>query len=80
MLQRKDWIVDFDKDWCIGCKACTAACPYDATFINPEDHTRSVEFGRYAAARPNRLQLAAALGEGGALADRGDAIGSQLCD
>ena len=24
---------------CIGCKACIAACPYDAIFINPEDHS-----------------------------------------
>ena len=23
---------------CIGCKACIAACPYDAIFINPQDH------------------------------------------
>lgn len=30
-------IVDFDKSWCIGCKACIAACPYDAIFINPAD-------------------------------------------
>ena len=39
MYQREDGLVDFDKDACIGCKACIAACPYDAIFINPEDHS-----------------------------------------
>ncbi len=39
MHQRSDGIVDFDKSICIGCKACIAACPYDAIFINPEDHS-----------------------------------------
>ena len=39
MYQRPDGIVDFDKAICIGCKACIAACPYDAIFINPEDHS-----------------------------------------
>ncbi len=39
MYQRRDGIVDFDKRICIGCKACIAACPYDAIFINPEDHS-----------------------------------------
>jgi Fe-S-cluster-containing dehydrogenase component/formate-dependent nitrite reductase membrane component NrfD len=39
MFKRPDGIVDFDKSVCIGCKACMAACPYDAIFINPEDHS-----------------------------------------
>ncbi len=39
MYQRADGIVDFDKSICIGCKACIAACPYDAIFINPQDHS-----------------------------------------
>ena len=38
MFARRDGIVDFDKSICIGCKACIAACPYDAIFMNPEDH------------------------------------------
>ncbi len=36
---REDGIVDFDKDRCIGCKSCMQACPYDALYIDPENHT-----------------------------------------
>ncbi len=39
MYRRRDGIVDFNKSACIGCKACIAACPYDAIFINPQDHS-----------------------------------------
>ncbi len=39
MFQRDDGIVEFDTDACIGCKACTQACPYDAIYLDPESHT-----------------------------------------
>lgn len=39
MYQRTDGIVDFNRDVCIGCKACMAACPYDAIYIDPESHS-----------------------------------------
>jgi Fe-S-cluster-containing dehydrogenase component/formate-dependent nitrite reductase membrane component NrfD len=39
LYRRKDGIVDFDRDRCIGCKACMQACPYDAIYIDPETNT-----------------------------------------
>ncbi|WP_428532771.1 4Fe-4S dicluster domain-containing protein [Pseudorhodoplanes sp.] len=39
MFRRPDGIVDFDREACIGCKACMAACPYDAIYINPDNHS-----------------------------------------
>jgi len=39
LFKRDDGIVDFDTDICIGCKACMQACPYDALYIDPHDHT-----------------------------------------
>lgn len=39
MYQRKDGIVDFSSETCIGCKACMQACPYDSIYIDPDDGT-----------------------------------------
>ena len=39
LYRRDDGIVDFDKDACIGCKACMQACPYDALYIHPDRGT-----------------------------------------
>jgi len=39
LYKRHDGIVDFDTDRCIGCKSCMQACPYDALYIDPEEHT-----------------------------------------
>ncbi len=39
LFRRDDGIVDFDRDVCIGCKACMQACPYDALYIHPDNGT-----------------------------------------
>lgn len=39
LFKRHDGIVDFDTSRCIGCKSCMQACPYDALYIDPNDHT-----------------------------------------
>lgn len=39
LFTRKDGIVDFNNDRCIGCKSCMQACPYDALYIDPETNT-----------------------------------------
>jgi Fe-S-cluster-containing dehydrogenase component len=37
-------IVLVDREACIGCKACVAACPYDARFIHPDGHADKCTF------------------------------------
>jgi Fe-S-cluster-containing dehydrogenase component/formate-dependent nitrite reductase membrane component NrfD len=39
LYKRDDGIVDFDSSRCIGCKSCMQACPYDALYIDPDNHT-----------------------------------------
>ncbi len=35
LYKRPDGIVDFNGEQCIGCRACQAACPYDAITMDP---------------------------------------------
>lgn len=37
-------VVLVEHNMCIGCKACLAACPYDARFINPEGYADKCTF------------------------------------
>ena len=39
LFKRPDGIVDFNPAACIGCKSCMQACPYDALYIDPHQHT-----------------------------------------
>lgn len=39
LYRREDGIVDFNTSSCIGCKSCMNACPYDALYIDPDEHT-----------------------------------------
>jgi len=57
LFKRRDGIVDFNSDSCIGCRACMAACPYDQLFIDP--NTRTAEKCNFCANRvENTLQPA----------------------
>ena len=39
-----DGTVQIDRDLCTGCKACLAACPYDARYIAPEGFADKCSF------------------------------------
>ncbi len=57
LFKRRDGIVDFNSDSCIGCRACMAACPYDQLFIDP--NTQTAEKCNFCANRvENQLQPA----------------------
>ena len=57
LFRRRDGIVDLHGDFCIGCRACMAACPYDQLFIDP--NTRTAEKCNFCANRiENKLEPA----------------------
>jgi Fe-S-cluster-containing dehydrogenase component len=37
-------VVLVDRDLCTGCKACVAACPYDARFVHPDGYADKCTF------------------------------------
>ncbi|MBF0286794.1 MAG: 4Fe-4S dicluster domain-containing protein [SAR324 cluster bacterium] len=39
-----DGTVQIDRNWCTGCKACLAACPYDARYVHPEGFVDKCSF------------------------------------
>ncbi len=45
LYRRPDGIVDFESSHCIGCRACMAACPYDAIYIDANTGTISKVLG-----------------------------------
>lgn len=49
--RRDDGIVVVDKSKCIGCKACMAACPYNARFVDPAGHVSKCTFCEHLVAR-----------------------------
>jgi Fe-S-cluster-containing dehydrogenase component len=42
--RREGGFVAVAKEKCIGCKACMAACPYDARFVHPEGYVSKCTF------------------------------------
>lgn len=38
-IREQDGVVIIDKDICIGCSACVAACPYNCRYFNKNTHT-----------------------------------------
>ena len=53
--QGQDGIVRVDKDLCIGCAFCVAACPYDARYINPA--TKKVDKCDFCLSRVERGEM-----------------------
>ena len=43
-FKARDGIVEIRRSRCVGCKACIAACPYDARFIDPGGYADKCSF------------------------------------